>query len=108
VRAPRVAASPVHFECVVRQVVDIPGNTPDANTKIVIGEVLVVHIADDAVTDDGRIDVPRLRPLARLGYLDYTSVESAWEQREAGLDNLHHHVEQPPEATLAEDEREAS
>jgi flavin reductase (DIM6/NTAB) family NADH-FMN oxidoreductase RutF len=100
VKPPRVAASPVHFECAVKQVVDIPGNVPEANTKIVIGEVLVIHIADDALTDDGRIDVPRLRPLARLGYLDYTSVESAWEQRARDLQTLHHHVEQPPEARI--------
>ena len=73
---------------------------PEANTKIVIGEVLVIHIADDALTDDGRIDVPRLRPLARLGYLDYTSVESAWEPRARDLQTLHHHVEQPPEARI--------
>ncbi|MFN8224790.1 MAG: flavin reductase family protein [Gaiellales bacterium] len=97
VSPPRVAASPVHFECLVRQVVDVPGNVPEANTKIVIGEVVVIHIDDAALTDDGRIDVPRLRPLARLGYLDYTSVDSAWEQRAPELQTLHHHVEQAPE-----------
>lgn len=93
VRPVRVAASPCHFECVVRQIVDIPGNTPESATKIVIGEVLVVHIRDDALTDDGRIDIPRLKPLARLGYLDYTYVASRFEFDEPDLRTLHHHVE---------------
>ena len=37
-----------------------------------------VHIRDDVLTPEGRIDIARIRPLARLGYLDYTSVESGF------------------------------
>jgi flavin reductase (DIM6/NTAB) family NADH-FMN oxidoreductase RutF len=46
---------------------------------IVIGEVIGIHIADDFITDDGRIDVLKARPIARLGYYDYTSIESTFE-----------------------------
>ncbi len=40
-----------------------------------IGEVVNVHI-DDSVIVDGNIDMARIRPLARLGYMDYTSVDN--------------------------------
>ncbi len=41
---------------------------------MVVGQVVGIHIRDDALTDDGKLDILKLRPLARLGYLDYTSV----------------------------------
>ncbi len=39
----------------------------------------VDDIKDEAIGPDGRIDILRIRPLARLGYYDYTSVESIFE-----------------------------
>ena len=81
VRARRVAGSPAHFECRSRQVIDLPGNTPEAHTHLVIAEVIAIHLDDDHITADGRFDVLRARPLARMGYLDYTSVESVFEMR---------------------------
>jgi flavin reductase (DIM6/NTAB) family NADH-FMN oxidoreductase RutF len=96
VRPARVADSPVHFECVVRQIVDVPGNIPAANAKVVFGEVVMIHIRDDALTGDGRIDVPRLRPLARLGYLDYGSITERFELEGHGRSTLHHHDEHAP------------
>jgi hypothetical protein len=42
----------------------------------VIGRVVGVHIRDDVITPEGKLDVLRIRPLARLGYHDYTTVES--------------------------------
>jgi flavin reductase (DIM6/NTAB) family NADH-FMN oxidoreductase RutF len=89
----RVAGSPVHFECVVRQVVPIEANTPRASGKIVIGDVIGIHIADDALSDDGRVDIPRLRPLARLGYLDYTTVDWRFELSNPRLQTLYHNPE---------------
>lgn len=75
VKPPRVAASPVHFECAYMQTVRLPGNGTMGTADVVFGRVLAVHIADDALTEDGRLDIPRLKPLARLGYYDYTCVE---------------------------------
>ncbi|MFM1887160.1 MAG: hypothetical protein RL026_2317 [Pseudomonadota bacterium] len=74
VRAPRVAGSPVHFECRYLQTVPLPGNGPMGAVDVVFGEVIGIHIADDFLTPDGRIDVLKARPLARMGYHDYTSV----------------------------------
>lgn len=75
VRPPRVAESPIHFECEYLNTVRIPGHGVMGTVDVVFGRVLAVHIADWAMTGDGRIDIPKLRPLARLGYHDYTSVD---------------------------------
>ena len=79
VAAARVAASPVSFECEYLQTVRIPGNGSMGTVDVVFGRVVVVHIADDALTEDGRIDILRLRPIARMGYFDYTVVDSCFE-----------------------------
>jgi hypothetical protein len=46
---------------------------------IVIGRVVLIHIKDDVIGPDGRLDILKIRPLARLGYYDYTTVESVFE-----------------------------
>lgn len=79
VTPPRVAASPVHFECKYQQTVRIPGNGKMGTTDIVIGEVVMIHIADDVIASNGKIDIPKIRPIARLGYFDYTVVEKTFE-----------------------------
>lgn len=93
VRPLRVAQSPVHFECQVRHVLEIPGKIPEANAKIVVGEVVGIHIRDDVIDDQGRVDIERIRPLARLGYLDYTVVERHFELDNPGFQALHHNLE---------------
>jgi flavin reductase (DIM6/NTAB) family NADH-FMN oxidoreductase RutF len=79
VRPPRVAASPVHFECEYLQTVRLPGNGAISTVDVVFGRVCMIHIDDAAFTRDGKIDVLKLRPIARMGYCDYTSVESRFE-----------------------------
>jgi len=79
VRPPRVKGSPVHFECRLHQIVVLPGRKPSSEHHVVIGHVVAVHIDDAALTDDGRVDVLKIRPIARLGYKDYTSVESIFQ-----------------------------
>ena len=49
------------------------------SANIIIGRVICIHISDDALTSQGLIDVIKIRPIARLGYYDYTSVESIFE-----------------------------
>ena len=75
VRPPRVAASPVHLECKFHCALALPARVLDQVHHVVIGRVIGVHIRDDALTADGKLDVVKIRPLARLGYHDYTSVE---------------------------------
>jgi flavin reductase (DIM6/NTAB) family NADH-FMN oxidoreductase RutF len=78
VRPPRVKGSPVHFECRLHQIVTLPGHKPSSEHHVVIGQVVAVHI-DDAALTDGRVDVVRMRPIARLGYKDYVSVDSMFQ-----------------------------
>jgi flavin reductase (DIM6/NTAB) family NADH-FMN oxidoreductase RutF len=93
VRPLRVAESPVHFECEVRHVLEIPGKTAAANAKIVVAEVVGIHIRDDVIDERGQIDIERIRPLARLWYLDYTFVEHRFELSDPDLQTLHHNAE---------------
>jgi flavin reductase (DIM6/NTAB) family NADH-FMN oxidoreductase RutF len=74
VKPKRVAESPVHFECKYMQTVRLPGNGIMGTVDVIFGRVVAIHV-DDAAIRDGRIDIASLRPLARLGYYDYTSVE---------------------------------
>jgi flavin reductase (DIM6/NTAB) family NADH-FMN oxidoreductase RutF len=65
VRPPRVAESPVHLECRVRQILPI-GDGPLA-ANLVIGEVLLIHVADSVLDVRGAVDPRKLRTIARLG-----------------------------------------
>jgi len=82
----RVAESPIHFECLYHQTVRLPGNGTMGSVDIVIGRVIGIHIKADAIGPDGRVDVLKLRPIARLGYHDYTSVESTFQMVIPGND----------------------
>jgi flavin reductase (DIM6/NTAB) family NADH-FMN oxidoreductase RutF len=74
VKPPRVAASPVQMECRYYTTLVLPGREPGATSSVVVGEVVGIHIKDEFIGADGKIDVLKMRPLARMGYMDYTSV----------------------------------
>lgn len=78
VKPPRVAESPINLECKTWKTVELPAATPNDHNIMVIGEVVGVHIMDDAIKDNGFIDATLLRPLARLGYLDYSVVDDVF------------------------------
>jgi flavin reductase (DIM6/NTAB) family NADH-FMN oxidoreductase RutF len=73
VKPPRVGNSPIALECKVLQIIDLPAseNTPPNN--MVIGQVIGIHVDDDVIVD-GMIDARKVKPLARLGYLDYAAI----------------------------------
>lgn len=75
---PMVEASPVRFECEYVQTLRLPGVSPVGAVDIVIGKVVGIHI-DEKVLTDGRIDVKKTRPIARLGYFEYGVIEDAFE-----------------------------
>jgi flavin reductase (DIM6/NTAB) family NADH-FMN oxidoreductase RutF len=81
VKPPRVADSPVALECVYSQTVHLASSDGTRhNYEMVIGEVVNVHI-DDAVIVDRKIDLSRIRPIARLGYSDYTVVDNIFAMK---------------------------
>jgi flavin reductase (DIM6/NTAB) family NADH-FMN oxidoreductase RutF len=65
VRPPRIREAPTALECVVRQI--IPCGTGPIAANLVIGEVVLMHIADDVLDEHGGVDPRRLRTVARLG-----------------------------------------
>lgn len=81
---PRVAESPCHFECRYLSTHRLRGNSNHGWVDVVYGEVVRIHVKDEVVTPDGKIDIPKIRPLARLGYYNYTSVTDVFEMRIPG------------------------
>lgn len=77
VAAPRVKESPVNLECRLVQVIQLRSTSPKIVNNLVIGEVIGIHI-DERIIKDGMIDMASYRPLARLGYMDYTIVEETF------------------------------
>ena len=79
IRTPFVAASPAAFECVTIHTMQLEDRTGKLIDRyMVIGEVVRTHIRDEFVKD-GRFDTVGARPIARMGYRDYTTVKNAWE-----------------------------
>lgn len=79
VAPPRVAESPVAFECRYWRTIDLPGPDGGPGTHaIVLGQVVGVHI-DDAVIVGDKVDVTKVKPIARLGYGDYAVIDQVFE-----------------------------
>lgn len=81
VAPPRVAEAPAALECKVTEVFRpkaLDGSRSGA--FVVIGEVVGVHI-DDAFVTDGLFDTVKAGNVARLGYMDYSSVEALFQMR---------------------------
>ncbi|BDC98799.1 flavin reductase family protein [Persicobacter psychrovividus] len=72
VKPPIVQEAPVAFECKVQQVVDLGGKKGSGN--LVICEVLVAHVREGLLQEDGLIDPLRLDPMARMGGNLYSKV----------------------------------
>jgi flavin reductase (DIM6/NTAB) family NADH-FMN oxidoreductase RutF len=70
VRPPRVAASPVAFECILDRIVHI-GEGPLA-ANVVFGRIISAHINDDVLGPEGLPDSGKLDLVGRLGGEDYT------------------------------------
>jgi flavin reductase (DIM6/NTAB) family NADH-FMN oxidoreductase RutF len=75
VRPPRVAASPVALECravKVEEISDLSGTPLDR--WLVLGQVVGIHI-DERFIVNGKLDTAAMKPIARLGYMDYAVVD---------------------------------
>jgi flavin reductase (DIM6/NTAB) family NADH-FMN oxidoreductase RutF len=79
VRPARVQGSPIQFECTYINTLRFPGAPPMGTVDVVFGRVVAIHIDDAAIDANGRVDVLKIRPIARMGYYDYTSVESMFQ-----------------------------
>ena len=77
VKPPRVGEAPVALECRTWKVVDLPPQADGASNTMILGEVVGVHIADEALTD-GMVDVARIKPIGRLGYTHYAVIDETF------------------------------
>jgi flavin reductase (DIM6/NTAB) family NADH-FMN oxidoreductase RutF len=81
VKPPRVKASPVHMECRYLQTLKLPCDDPQGGNHMVLGQVLAFHIDERVIDERGLVDVTRYKPLARLGYMDYTAVTEVFSMQ---------------------------
>lgn len=65
VRPPRVAEAPVQMECVVREVIHL-GEKPGAG-NLILAEVKLIHIREEILDGEGKIDQAKIDLVARLG-----------------------------------------
>jgi len=80
----RVSESPCHFECRYLSTQFLAGNSPVGGVDVVFAEVVRIHVNDEFITHDGKIDIPQIKPIARMGYYDYCVVEDVFEMRIPG------------------------
>ena len=79
VQPPRVAESPVHLECRVRQIMPM-GDGPIA-ANLVIGEVVLIHIDERVLDATGQVDPRKLardRPPGRRAIIAGRAISFRW------------------------------
>lgn len=67
VKAPRIKESPANFECRLFQTIPLP----ESSYTLVIGEVVCIHVRNDIIGEQGRIDPSKLRAVARMAGFTY-------------------------------------
>jgi flavin reductase (DIM6/NTAB) family NADH-FMN oxidoreductase RutF len=76
VRPPRVAESPVSFECKLHQILDF--SPAPTSGSLVIGQIVSIRV-NDAHLKDGRLDRNSLDLIGRMGGLQYTRTTQRFE-----------------------------
>ena len=79
VQAPFVAESYAALECKVTEIFQpkaLDGTLSE--NHMVIGQVVGIHIRDEAIRD-GRLDMAKVRPVGRMGYMDYCDAGDVFE-----------------------------
>lgn len=79
VRAPFVAEAYAVLECKVTEMFQpkaLDGSFSD--NHVVIGQVIGIHIREEAIRE-GRFDMAKVRPIGRMGYMDYCDAGDVFE-----------------------------
>ena len=90
IAVPRVAEAAVQMEATLNQVVRIS----DTDNHIVIGEVVVIHVAS-AILVDGRVSTAKLDPVGRLAGSDYATFGEVFSLRRPTWQGLREAGEEP-------------
>ncbi|AYG59205.1 flavin reductase family protein [Rhizobium jaguaris] len=79
VDAPYVAEAFAVLECLVTEVMRPKGLSGEPSENIMVfGQVVGIHI-DETIIRDGRLDMALARPVARMGYMDYSEGSNVFE-----------------------------
>ncbi len=78
VSVPRVSKAPVCYECTLHEIVEIK-HGDRVTSRMVIGNILHMHISDDVLNAEGEVVVERLNPVSRLGGQLYGLVDEPFE-----------------------------
>lgn len=79
VKPPRVTEALTAFECRAMQIIPVGNGAISAN--LVVGEVVMIHIADEVLDPDGRVDPRKLKTVARLGADFWCHTSDLFEQK---------------------------
>lgn len=74
VKPPRVAEAPVQMECIITEVIHM-GDNPGAG-NLIMAEIKLIHIKEEILDADGKIDQAKIDLVARLGGDWYCRVTS--------------------------------
>jgi flavin reductase (DIM6/NTAB) family NADH-FMN oxidoreductase RutF len=76
VQPPRIAESPVSFECRLHRILDF--SPAPSSSSLVIGEIVSIHMSD-AHMKDGKLERNSLDLIGRMGGLQYTRTTQRFE-----------------------------
>ncbi|HSR46874.1 MAG TPA: flavin reductase family protein [Anaerolineales bacterium] len=77
VTPPRVAESPIHFECRLHQIIEV-GADPGGGA-LILGRVVHIHVDPSVLLGEDKIDIGRLRPIGRLAGAGYCRTGDTFE-----------------------------
>ncbi len=80
VKPPRVKAAHISLECKYIKNILLEVEGENASSQIVLGHVVGIYIQDEVLTD-GKVDIAKLRPIARLGYNEYAVIEKVFKMK---------------------------
>ena len=78
VRPPRLAESPVSYECETINVIRTNPGQP-ASGNLVMGRVLCIHVDDSLINERFHVDAARLRAIGRMGGPEYCRTRDRFE-----------------------------
>ena len=84
VHAPMVKEAPCHLECQLWNIIDLPHVKENVQCKWIMATIIAIHIKDEYI-ENGKLDITKYQPVARLGYQDYTYVERIISKKPAIL-----------------------
>lgn len=74
---PRVAESPIQFECELHEIVRI-GEGPLA-ANVIFGNILLIHVDDRVLGENGKIDPDLVNSIGRMGGQDYCQTSNRFQ-----------------------------